>query len=103
MEPSTNLDEIKELILRLAKASEDPVPTIALALLTAQVTTIATSLEKITKLIYGNDKPGLLTIVTNNTRRLDSFEKVSWLFGGVAVTLTVGSVFYVVLYHGILH
>jgi hypothetical protein len=95
-------NEIKALLQAVSGKSITSDPAVVLAALTTEVRLIATSVEKITETLYGNSKPGLLTVSRMNSQRIDSFEKAIWIVVGVISSLMIGSVFYLVLSHGII-
>jgi hypothetical protein len=67
-----------------------------------QLKVIGPAIDKITQTLYGNGKPGLTTVVDRNTIRLNTYDKASWAVIGIVLSLIIGSVFYLVLSHGII-
>lgn len=108
MAPDTELpnnikfDEIKALLQELIDQSDKEPTNISLAVLTTQVTILAATLERIVAIVYGNGKPGLITLVDISTRKLEVYDKVMWTVVGIVASLVIGSIFYLILSHGVM-
>lgn len=99
---SKEFEEVKNLLQGLIEKAAEENSYTPLVVLTAQVKLIAISLERITDTVYGNGKLGLITIVNEHSKKLAAYDKITWLVVGIMTTLIIGSIFYLILSHGLI-
>lgn len=96
------MQEFRLMLQEFIDKTDKPDAYASLLILTAQVKQITETLEKISNNIYGNDKPGLISLVRSHHDRLNAYDKFMWLVGGIIASLVIGSIYYLILTHGTL-
>ena len=101
-----NQQEPRHLCDKDAKLSElaDKIAGIAQtqAVIVEQLKTISDTNKKVVETVYGNGKPGLVTVVAETKKDMDAVMAVAKTLLFTLMGLGVTAVFYLVLSHGII-
>ncbi len=89
--------ELSELADKIAEITQ------AQAVIIEQLHVIAETNKKVADTVYGNGKPGLVTIVSQTKKDVDGFLSVAKAVLLSLLGLGITALFYLVLSHGIIH